>query len=388
LFRCLLCIIGVFHRVEDRTVAKRNNVKTRRGWSRIALCPLAASLLLAACQQDPKAKAPEVRPVRTMTVEKGEIGEEVSLTGHIQAENEATLAFRISGRMSERPVGVGDRVEPDEVLAKLDPQDELNGLRSAQARLVAAQGRMREARNNFAREQSLLARKFTTKILFDQAKTAVQTTQSEVEDAKARLQIAEDRVSYTELKADAVGTIIARGAETGEVVQAGQMIFRLARAKGWDAVFDVPAHVLRSAPHDPTITVALTDDPAVTASGRVRQVDPEADPITRTFRVRVSLSNTPAAMRLGATVVGRMQLNPSRAISIPASALTEFDHQPSVWIVDPASLTVSMRKVEVFRFDPGMVVLSGGLAPSDIVVTAGVQALHPGQKVRLLESSQ
>lgn len=93
-------------------------------------------------------------------------------------------------------------------------------------------------------------------------------------------------------------------------------------------------------------------------------------------------------MRLGATVVGRMQLNPSRAISIPASALTEFDRQPSVWIVDPASLTVSMRKVEVLRFDPGTVVVSGGLDPSDIVVAAGVQALHPGQKVRLLESPQ
>jgi RND family efflux transporter MFP subunit len=274
------------------------------------------------------------------------------------------------------------------LLAKLDPQDELNGLRSAQARLVAAQGRLREARNNFAREQSLLARKYTTKVLFDQAQTAVQTTQSEVEDAKARLQIAKDRVSYTELKADAASTVIARGAETGEVVQAGQMIFRVAREKGWDAVFDVPAQVLRSAPHDPTIIVALTDDPAVTATGRVRQVDPEADPITRTFRVRVSLSNPPAAMRLGATVVGRMQLNPSRAISIPASALTEFDRQQSVWIVDPARLTVSKRKVEVFRFDPGRVVLSGGLDPSDIVVTAGVQALHPGQKVRLLESSQ
>ncbi len=210
----------------------------------------------------------------------------------------------------------------------------------------------------------------------------------EVEDVKARLQRAEDRVSYTG-QGFAAGTIIAhRGAETGEVVQAGQMIFRVAREKGWDAVFDVPALVLRSAPHDPTIIVALTDDPAVTANGRVRQVDPEADPITRTFRVRVSLNNPPAAMRLGATVVGRMQLNSSRAISIPASALTEFDRQPSVWIVDPASLTVSVRKVEVIQFDPGMVVLSGGLDPSDIVVTAGVQALHPGQKVRLLESAQ
>jgi multidrug efflux pump subunit AcrA (membrane-fusion protein) len=82
-----------------------------------------------------------------------------------------------------------------------------------------------------------------------------------------------------------------------------------------------------------------------------------------------------------------MRLNPSQAISIPASALTEFDHQPSVWIVDPETLTVSTRKVEVSRFEPGTVIISGGLAPGDIVVTAGVQVLHPGQKVRLLGAS-
>jgi RND family efflux transporter MFP subunit len=361
-----------------------NHVKAGRGLSWFAWCPLAASLLLTACQQEPKAEAPEVRPVRTMTVEKRKIGEGVSLTGQIQAENEAALAFRISGRMTERLVGVGDRVEPDEVLAKLDPQDALNGLRSAQARLVAAKGRVREARNNFAREQSLLARNYTTKVMFDRAQTAVETTQSEVEDAKARLQIAEDQVSYTVLKADAAGTIIARGAETGEVVQAGQMIFRVARERGWDAVFDVPAQVLRSASRDPKIIVALTDDPTVTATGRVRQVDPQADPITRTFKVRVSMRDPPNAMRLGATVTGRMEMESATGISIPASALTNFDREPAVWIVDPASVTVSLRKVEVLRFDPGTVVISQGLDGGEIVVTAGVQALHPGQKVRLL----
>jgi membrane fusion protein, multidrug efflux system len=198
---------------------------------------------------------------------------------------------------------------------------------------------LKEARNNFQRQETFLARGFTTKVLLDNAQQARQTAQSQVDDAKAQLKVAEDRVSYTELKADAAGTLIARGAETGEVVQAGQMIFQVARQGGWDAAFDVPAQVLRSAPPDPMIIVALTDDPTVTATGRVRQVDPQADPVTRTFRVRVSLSDPPAAMRLGATVVGRMQFDSPPSISIPAAALTEFERQPSVWIVDPSSLT-------------------------------------------------
>lgn len=345
-------------------------------------------LILAACQPETEAKAPPPRPVRTMIVEKSELGEQVSLTGHIQAENEATLAFRIGGRMIERFVGAGDRIEMDQLLANLDPQDELNGLRSAQANLSAAQGKLKEARNNFKRQETLLARGFTTRVLFDQAQQALQTAQSNVEDAKARVKIAKDRVSFTELKADAAGTIVARGAEAGEVVQPGQMIFRVAREGGWDAIFDVPAPVLRSAPPNPTIDLALTDDPSVTATGRVRQVDPQADPVTRTFRVRVTIIDPPPAMRLGATIVGRMRLEAASVLSIPAAALTEFEQKPAVWVVDPANLTVSLKNVGVLRFEPGTVVLSDGLETGDVIVTAGVQALHPGQQVRLLESSQ
>ena len=59
-----------------------------------------------------------------------------------------------------------------------------------------------------------------------------------------------------------------------------------------------------------------------------------------------------------------------------------------MWVVDPASLTVSLRPVETGNFGPSSVAVADGLAAGDIVVTAGVQALHPGQKVRLLEASR
>jgi multidrug efflux pump subunit AcrA (membrane-fusion protein) len=100
--------------------------------------------------------------------------------------------------------------------------------------------------------------------------------------------------------------------------------------------------------------------------------------------VRLSLIDHPEAMRLGATVTGRLQLESGRGISIPASALTATHRKPAVWVVDPQNLTVVLRNVEVERFDPATAVISSGLEPGEMVVTAGVQALHPGQKVRLL----
>lgn len=358
------------------------------GWFRLVAVLPAVAMMLAGCREPTETASPPVRPVRTITVEKSERAERVALTGHIQAENEATLAFRIGGRMIERFVGAGDTIALDQLLARLDPEDEQNRLRSARANLTASEARLKEARNNFQRQESLLARGHTTRVLFDNAKQARQSAEAAIEDAKAQVKLAEDRVSFTELRADAPGTIVARGAEAGEVVQAGQMIFRVARQGGWDAVFDVPAQVLRTAPHEPRITISLTDAPTVTAQGRVRQVDPQADPVTRTFRVRVTIVDPPPAMRLGATVVGRLDLDPTTGISIPATALTQFDRRPSVWVVDPTSSTVSMRGVEIDRFDPGTVVVGNGLETGDIVVTAGVQALHPGQKVRLLEAAR
>jgi len=353
-------------------------------WACLVLACFA--LILVSCKPDTKVEAPEIRPVRTVTASKGEAGETVVLTGHVQAEDEPALAFRIGGRMIERPVNVGDRVEAGQVLAKLDPENELNALRSAEAALVAAQGQLTYARGDFERQRQLLANGHTPRARFDQSQKALQNAQSQVDNAEAQLQIARDRVSWTTLTADAAGTVTARGAEPGEVVQAGQMIVRLARQGGRDAVFDVPAQLLRSAPSDAQITVRLTDDPGVTTTGRVREVAPQADPVTRTFEVKVGLSDPPEAMRLGATVTGSVKLASEPVIEIPASALTALNRQPAVWIVDPKGLTVSLRNVELLRHDPGTVVIAQGLDTGDIVVTAGIQALHPGQKVRLLGS--
>jgi RND family efflux transporter MFP subunit len=312
----------------------------------------------------------------------------LSFTGRVEAEDEVALAFRISGRLLKNDGNLGDRVQPGQVLAKLEPQNELNTLRQAQAGLAAAQGQLTQARNHFDRQETLLGQGWTTRANFDVATQALQTAQSQVDAAEAQLKSAHDLVSFTELKADAPGVITGIGPSAGEVVQAGQMIARLARQDGRDAVFDVPAQLIRSAPTDPQITVSLTDDPTVTARGRVREVAAQANAVTRTFEVKVGLTDPPPAMRLGATVTGRMETDAVPIIEIPATALTKSNQQPAVWIVDPSSRTVSIRNVEVLRFEEAQVVVSQGVDTGEIVVTAGVQALHPGQKVRLLGSEQ
>jgi membrane fusion protein, multidrug efflux system len=349
-----------------------------------SLLVLVALVVLSGCSPELDTAAPQPRPVRTVTVEQRAAGATVTLTGRIEAEDEVALAFRISGRVLENDRKLGDRIEAGQVVARLESQNERNALRAAQANLVASQGQLTQARNHFERQDTLLKQGWTTQANHDQAKQALQTAESQVDAAEAQMKTAYDLVSFTELKADAPGVVTAVGPAAGEVVQAGQMILRVARRDGRDAVFDVPAQVIRTAPSDPRITVNLTDDPKVSTTGRVREIAPQADPVTRTFAVKVGLNDPPPAMRLGATVTGRMEVDSVPVIEIPATALTKANSQPAVWIVDPANRTVSIRNVDVLRYDPARVAVSGGLTTGDVIVTAGVQALHPGQKVRLL----
>jgi RND family efflux transporter MFP subunit len=341
---------------------------------------------LAGCHKAEQPSA-QARPVRTVTIERHADGEIVSLTGQIRAKDQGSLAFRLDGRMIERPVQVGDVLTAGQVVARLDPQNQQNELRSAQAGLASAQAVLAQARLSFWRNQTLVKEGAVSRAKFDEAQQDLSTAEAKVHSAEAQLRIERDRLGYTTLVADAPGAVTAVGAEPGEVVRGGQMIVQLAHDGGRDAVFDVPEQLILTGPRDPLVELALTNDPKVTATGRVREIAPQADPATRTYQVKVGIINPPETMRLGATVTGRIKLKAPPGVEVPATALTEANGRPAVWVFDAESKTVSLRNVDVLRYDAATVVISHGLETGDIVVTAGVQTLHPGQTLRLLRAA-
>jgi RND family efflux transporter MFP subunit len=233
----------------------------------------------------------------------------------------------------------------------------------------------------------LLSRGHTTRQRYDAAVQNLNTLRGQADVARAQLATAKTRLNDTSLFADAPGEVTARIVNTGEVVQAGQMIVRTARKEGRDAVFDAPARLIGRGAVDSEISVALSIDQTIVAKGRVRDVSPRAAAQTGTFRVRVALIEPPNGMRLGSSVVGRVTLEGQAGMALPASALTRVNGTPSVWVVDTASETVTSKPVEVAAFRASEVIVSGGLALGDVVVTAGIQSLRPGQRVRLLGQS-
>jgi RND family efflux transporter MFP subunit len=369
-----------FNQIEA-VVAQRRGASTMK---RIVLV-IAVMLPLVACGEDTPKKA-EVRPVRVTSVRHTPSGETISLTGQIQARDQVNLAFRIGGLLRERNVGVGDAVLPGQIVAGIEPQDYQNALRSAEADLASAQAVLANAQSAENRQSVLLGKGIAARVTYDQAEQQLKTAQAQVESAQARLQNAKDNLAYTELKSDVAGSVTAKGAEPGEVVAAGRMVLQVATQGSRDAVFNVPSQLIRRSPKNPGVTVALSDDPSVVATGHVREVAPQADAATGTYVVKVALDNPPDAMRLGATIVGQIKLESEPVIALPGTALTQSEGKSAVWAVDPEKKTVSLRPITVGHYDTSSIIVTDGLSDGDLVVTAGVQALRPGQEVRFLET--
>jgi len=344
----------------------------------------ACLLLVTACEQN---REPDVvRPVRSLVIETHLSGDLIALTGQLHARDETKLAFRLSGKLIQSSVNVGDTVKAGQILAQLDAATERQARNAAQADHAAALALLDQTTAAEHRFGNLLNEKAVSQAEYEEAVRQMKAAQAQVSATQAKLKSAEVQLSYAELKADAAGVITAKGAEPGEVVQAGQMVFVLAHQKGRDAVFDMPAQIIR----DGTllrqeIDVWLADNPAIKTVGHVREISPQANPSTRTYPVKVSLESLPAGMFLGSTIVGKVKIRAGTQIEIPSSALILRDTHPAVWVIDPNTHTVQKRDVEVARSHQSAVVIASGLESGERIVTAGAHSLHQGQRVTLLE---
>ncbi len=356
----------------------------------VAACALlGSSCLVAGCGKEEAAAKPEIRPVKTVVVEPKPIDDDRQAVGEIRARQESDLGFRVSGKVTARLVDVGASVKAGDELARLDEQDLANKLKSAEADVRSAEAVLVEAQAAEERLRGLVEKGITPRANYDEKVKNVHTAEAQLASAKASLALAKDQHAYSTLKADFDGIVTATGAEPGQVVNVGQMVIRLAKPDQIDAVFNVAESAFRNRPagDHPPVVVNLLSNPAVVAEGVVREVSPVADPVTRTYQVKVTLDNPPPAMRFGASVSGRLKVTTAPVVVLPGSALFDKGGTPSVWVFDASSSQVKLKPVTVSRFETERVVLADGLQKGDVVVTAGVNRLREGQVVRLLDGA-
>jgi membrane fusion protein, multidrug efflux system len=358
-----------------------------RGQGIPCLLALLVSSLIGGCSDS---EPPQRQPVRVKVIAAAptDLAPLMSLTGEIKARFQNGLAFRVSGKIVARNVDIGAHVEPGDVLARVEPNEQEASLKAAKAAVEAAEAQLKQVSAAFERQKSLMTGGYTTRSGFDQAQEAFRTAQAALDTARAQQSQAEDQLAYTTLKADATGLITARFAETGQVVQPAQPIFTIARDGPRDAVFDIDEALLTAAPDGMTVRVALASDPSIAAEGPVREVAPTVNTSNGTIRAKVELKNVPPGMTLGAPVVASARIKAEEGFAVPWNALFKAGSGPAVWIADPQSKTVSLRPVAVAHYEAGRVLLlNGGLKPGELVVTAGSQLLWPGRIVEPVEEA-
>jgi RND family efflux transporter MFP subunit len=333
-----------------------------------------------------EAPPPEPRPVRTITVTSGgAFGESATFTGEIRSRFETDLGFQVGGKLVDRAVDVGAIVKRGDVLARIDPTDQSLGVDAARSAVAAARADYDRQRADEARFRDLLERGLTTRANFLAQQTATKTAQSRLEQAVADLRLNEQKLGYTTLRADEDGVVTRVMVEEGAVLSPGQKVMSIARPSELEVVFDVPDSRIDDIRTASDVQFALLSAPAALYPARVREISPSADPVTRTYQVKTSIPTPPWNLRLGMNVAVTIpQRTSSSGIALPSTALFQKDNEAAVWVVKE-DLTLELRPVQVERYDSNRVVIKSGLQQGDRVVTAGVQKLAAGEKVRLLD---
>ena len=346
--------------------------------------PLAAALLLSACSKPEPPEAP-VRSVKVMTIGVGTLQSSAEFAGEVRARVESRLGFRVAGKLSQRAVQVGEHVKAGQLLAQLDPQDYRLAADAARAQLAVAASNRDQAAADFKRFKELKDQNFISGAEFERRTTALTAAQAQYDQARAQLASQGNQADYTRLTADVSGVVTAVESEQGQVLSAGTPVVRIAQDGPRDVVFSVPEDKVAAIKVGSAVAVRVW---AATTQwqGVVREVAASADPVTRTFAIKVALSGEAAVPALGSTVsVVPQALSHAGApaIKVPTNALLQQGGKTQVWLLDSASMTVKAQPVEVLTADGNEVVIAQGLTPGMQVVTSGVHVLSTGQKVTL-----
>lgn len=338
-------------------------------------------ILLAGCQPD---KAAEQKPpvqVDAVKVSFSDYSQSVAVSGEIRAKVDSNLSFRVSGKVIERLVDVGDHVAAGDVLARIDPKQQQADLAASDAAVRSAEAQVRQASSAFDRQKALLAQGFTTRSSYDSADEALRTAQGSLDAAKAQLDTSRETLSYTNLKADAPGVITARNIEVGQVTQIASTAFTVAVDGPRDAIFNVYEGLVTHSIGGQHIQIVLLEDPTITAQGTIREVSPTVDDASGTVRIKVTVENPRPEMALGSVVSGIVKLAAVKAAVLPSSVLTSDNGKTAVWIIDPQTGAVSVRDVVVTAYESLNVAIGGGLQAGEQVVTSGGARLRPMQIV-------
>ncbi|MFN7733051.1 MAG: efflux RND transporter periplasmic adaptor subunit [Pirellula sp.] len=309
-----------------------------------------------------------------------------SYTGVIQARHESDHAFRVSGKIIQRKVEVGDRVAQGDILAELDPVDYELAVRLAEADVAAAAADA----SNFSKEESrhveLVKTRSVSQSEVDRVSDGRRAAEARLERSKRALALAVNRHDYCSVRAEANGVVVRVMGEVGEVVAEGRPIVRIAQTDEMEAVIHLPenrANITLGDLARGTVWAGTQSDYQL----RLRELAPTADAVTRTYQARFTVLSPGSDVALGRTMTLHFDSAPDRnMMDIPLTSIHQSAGAPSVWRLENDRLVAVPIHIERYKEDAAVV--SQGLAHGDRIVAAGVQKLDANTRVQAWGNKQ
>ncbi len=359
-------------------------LNARRVPAVMALISSALLVALAGCSKEAPAPTPE-RAVRTLLISETGGVMEREFSADIRARTESRLGFRVPGKVARRLVELGQSVRSGQVLGQLDPQDLRLQQDAARAGLAAAEANATQASSDLKRFTELKSQGFISEAELERHTTMARTAEASLRQARAQAGVQSNQTSYAALVADAAGVITSVDMEPGQVVNAGMPVLTLAHDGPRDAVFAVPedlGQAVRGLVGKKDAIKVRRWGTSEWVAATVREVAAAADPVTRTFQAKADVGKAGFELGQSASVAFNTPVRVSGGLRIPLYALAERDGKSIVWVLDGKSMTVKPQQVITADITGNVVLVAKGLNAGQEIVTAGVHALNPGQKVR------
>lgn len=353
----------------------------------LALLLILPALWLSGCRTHAEPQEP-IRPAIVARPQSAAAEAGTLYSGDIKARYESALGFRVGGKIRQRRVDVGAHVKAGDLIAELDPQDLHLQAGSARAALAAADADLATAKSERDRYDALRGKNFVSETQFDAVDNRLKAAAARATEARATLNVAQNQAGYSELRADHDGVITSIVVEAGQVVAPGQTIATLARDGEREVEISVPESRIADYQKDQAATIELWAESGTHLAGTLREIAPEADSTTRTFRVRVALGDSSDKAKLGQTARVFFSGSESDAAHlIPLAALYDKEGKPAVWLVDTKTRQVHLTSVVVSAYREQGVVLMDGVNTQDWIIAAGVHKLREGQTIRPVDHS-
>lgn len=343
----------------------------------------AIGFTLSGCNEKKEETAEVIRPVKVVEIAQADTTRKLDYSGAVRARTEMNLGFRVSGKIVERRVDIGQKVKPGDVLSRIDATDYVLAVRRSQADLDSAEKQVQTTALARTRAQQLFDKNVGSKSQLEQAELSNDQAVATRDSAISALAEAKNQVAYADLTSDMNGIVTTVNADVGQVVSSGTPVITVAVDGEKEVLIAVPEMDIAQFKVGKDVKARFWSDAALVLDGKVREVSGSADTQSRTFAVRVSVPNDPRVLLGMTATIEAVADNTQPYVSIPLSALAQKDGQQIVWLVDRGAATVHARGIKVADFADDGVRVAEGLKAGDVVVAAGTQFMSENMKVKL-----